>query len=200
MSDGEGAVLERKAALRKEIRAKFAGLGTGGLEELAAAARARLRQIDEFRNAESYLLYAALKDEPSLDELIDKALAAGKRVYLPVCRPSDNEMDVVRITDRARDLVPRHFGILEPHPDMPVADAAEIDFAVLPGRAFDRQCQRLGRGRAYVDRFLARTAGQLFSVSLAASFQLVPEVPVNDYDRPVNMVITESEVIRPGGE
>jgi len=200
MSGTEAAVMERKATLRGEIKARFAQLAPGNLEDLAAASRSRLRELDEYRRAGSYLFYAALKDEPDLDELIDEALAAGKNVYLPLCRPADNEMDVVRIADRRKDLVPRHFGILEPRPELPVADPAEIDLAVLPGRAFDRQCRRLGRGRAYVDRFLTRNEGRLFSVSLAAGFQLVREVPVNEYDRPVNAVITESEVIRAEAE
>jgi 5-formyltetrahydrofolate cyclo-ligase len=199
MNPAELEILKQKARMRREIRFGFSRLAPSDVARLAARACARLREVEEYRRAGSCLFYAALRDELGVDELIDEALENGRRVYLPLCRPADNEMDVVRISDRRRDLVAGHFGILEPRPGIPLADAAEIEFAVLPGRAFDRDCQRLGRGRAYVDRFLTRMRGRLVSASPAAGIQLVAEVPVTDYDRRVDMVVTESEVIRSDG-
>ena len=86
------------------------------------------------------------------------------------------------------------------------SNTSSIDVALIPGVAFDALGHRLGRGRGYYDRFL-RTMGTVPSVSSAANyggtvpgvrprliglcfdFQIVPSVPVDPTDIPVNQVI-----------
>ena len=86
------------------------------------------------------------------------------------------------------------------------SNTSSIDVALIPGVAFDALGHRLGRGRGYYDRFL-RTLGTVPSVSSAANFrgtvpsvrsrliglcfdfQIVPSVPVDPTDIPVNQVI-----------
>jgi 5-formyltetrahydrofolate cyclo-ligase len=66
--------------------------------------------------------------------------------------------------------------------------------------AFDAMGRRLGKGYGYYDRFLSGLAGSAVTVGLAFSRQLLPEVPVDAWDIPVDAVVTENGVIRvPGG-
>jgi len=67
-----------------------------------------------------------------------------------------------------------------------------------PGLGFDRKRQRLGRGKGYYDRYLARvrSAGVAARViGLAFTEQLVEVVPVGSHDQPLDGVVPDREVI-----
>jgi len=189
-------VLDEKARIRREVAEHFRRLTPGEREARGAALRSRLIATDEFRRAASFLLYASMPDEVDTAPLIDQLLAAGKQVFLPVCRPGRSEFDAVPIRSRQRDLAPGHFGIMEPRPGLAPAGPEDVDFALVPGRAFDRRGNRLGRGRGYYDRFLAQLDERAVRAALALDFQLVPAVPAAAHDRPVDLIVSEHEVVR----
>jgi 5-formyltetrahydrofolate cyclo-ligase len=89
------------------------------------------------------------------------------------------------------------YGLLEPRVPAGVAGLRSgFDLVVVPGMAFDTMGRRLGKGYGYYDRFLNGLAGTAVTVGLAFSRQLLPEVPVEDWDVPVDAVVTEDGVIR----
>jgi 5-formyltetrahydrofolate cyclo-ligase len=70
---------------------------------------------------------------------------------------------------------------------------------ITPGLAFDRSLNRLGRGRGYYDRFFAAldAAGRPYAaIGLCMDCQLVDEVPVEAWDKTMDMLLTESGLIR----
>lgn len=70
---------------------------------------------------------------------------------------------------------------------------SDVDLFIVPGVAFDRKGNRLGRGSGYYDRLL--TGIGVPKIGLAYSFQIVAEVPHSSYDVPMTMVITEEETL-----
>jgi len=70
----------------------------------------------------------------------------------------------------------------------------KIDAVILPGIAFDNSGRRLGRGKGYFDRFLKRCRNAI-KIALSYSFQVVEEVPEEENDERVNVIVTENEVI-----
>lgn len=190
----------RKTEMRREVAARLKAMGPDDFAERGRRAAQRLDAAPDFQSAGSFLLYAAMPDEIDVDPLIDGLLAAGKAVFLPVCHETRGEMRAVRITDRERDLAEGRYGIREPRPGLPSARPGEIDFVLVPGRAFDCNGQRLGRGAGFYDRFLSGDAGGAFRAALALDAQVFPEVPTGPDDLPVHLVVTESRLIRPAGE
>jgi len=188
-----------KARVRREVNARFAALAPGELAERSAQIRSRLALLEEFRSAGSVLLYASMADEVDTAPLIDGLLAAGKPVFLPVCRPGRAEFDAVSIRSRADDLVPGRYGILEPRIGLIPSDTGDVEFALVPGLAFDRSGGRLGRGGGYYDRFLTRLHLSALRAALALDFQVYPAVPTADHDQRVDLIITERETIWVGG-
>ncbi|MHC4916049.1 MAG: 5-formyltetrahydrofolate cyclo-ligase [Planctomycetota bacterium] len=195
MSDGD--LPRRKRSLRREVVARLRALAPGELAERGRRALERLAAAEEYRKAGGVLLYSSMPDEIDTSGLIDAALAEGKRVFLPVCDPARDEMSALRVTDRGADLSPGRFGILEPRADLAPAAPGEIEFVLVPGRAFDGQCRRLGRGRGFYDRFLGEvTPETAFAAAAALDLQVFAEVPAGEHDRPVDLVVTETRTIR----
>ncbi len=81
----------------------------------------------------------------------------------------------------------------KPYKPMPLED---IEVVVTPGLAFDRKGNRLGRGGAYYDRFLASPGLNATICSLAFAEQMVDEVPVDAHDRAVDFLVTDEGIIK----
>ena len=72
----------------------------------------------------------------------------------------------------------------------------QIDLVVVPALAYDRSGNRLGRGGGFYDRFLAQPALRAVRCGLAFSKQVVQELPVGPNDHPVDLLVTDAEVLR----
>lgn len=133
--------------------------------------------------------YVSLPDEVETWRLIEYMLEHGKHVVVP--RVSGARLQLAEVRDPARDLAPGAFGVWEPRRGtrrtVPLRD---LDLVLVPGLAFDRAGNRLGRGRGYFDRLLARAPRSLHTIGLCFRFQLLDRLPTNAHDRPVHAVLT----------
>ena len=84
-----------------------------------------------------------------------------------------------------------YAGIMEPPVSAPDIEPSEIDFAIIPGVAFDPMCHRLGRGRGFYDRLL--TGLQCPLAGVAYSWQMVEAVPTDPWDIRLDLVVTDSD-------
>ena len=146
----------------------------------------RLKDNSHFLHAQTLLLYSALPDEVPTQTLIDELVAQGKTVLLPRV-VSDTDMELRRYSGPA-DLQQGAFGIMEPTGEL-FTDYDTIDVAVIPGMAFDDEGHRLGRGKGYYDRFLAKLPPTTYKIGLCFSWQRVNHVPTDDHDIPMDEVI-----------
>lgn len=151
--------------------------------------------MTSYRKARVLLCYAAFDGEVETRPVLRAALAAGKRVAVPVMRPG-RRLALQEIRCARRDLARRgRFGVPEPVlRRQGRVQPGELNLAVVPGVAFDRRGGRLGRGKGYFDRFLARVPARVPRVGLAFSFQMVRALPSEPHDRPVCAVVTERGV------
>ena len=86
------------------------------------------------------------------------------------------------------------FGIGEPTgPEF--SDTDSIDIIIVPGVAFDRQGNRLGRGRGFYDRLL-KTTPNAIKIGVAFDFQVVDQVPTEPLDVPMNLIISETPCLK----
>jgi len=175
--------MSNKKTLRQQIRLRKQ-LSCPADESVAVLTH--LKQNQHFIQAHTLLLYSALPDEIQTQALIDQLILQGKTVLLPrVINATD--MQLCRYTGR-RDLKTGAYGILEPVGDV-FTDYTKIDVAVIPGMAFDTQGHRLGRGRGYYDRFLARLSPEVYKIGVCFPWQIVDTVPTDDTDIPMDIVI-----------
>lgn len=185
---------DSKAALRREILLRREALAA---PERSAAERAILEQILDlpaYQGAEHVLAYASFGSELTTDGLLRRVLEDGKGLFLPRVDRDEGKLHIHRVEDPARDLEPGAWGIREPRSGLgaPV-DPGVVDFALVPGVAFDRHGWRLGYGGGFYDALISGTLRRgLALVSGAFACQVVEKVPRDEDDAPVELVITES--------
>ncbi len=176
--------------------------------EAKAAMRAKMRNVD--RASRSAPIAHHLADWAPLHGRVVTYLAMSSEVDLSAiyglerCQflaPRIGERDdlTLHVLDRS-NLVPHAMGFDEPHPDSPLVDPSDVDVVLVPGLAFDRDGGRLGRGRGYYDRLLARLPRGVVVVGVSVDDALVESVPIGEADRRVGWLVTESGIIRCGPE
>lgn len=136
------------------------------------------------------LLFAPSAEEPDVWPLA-KALAVQGRLLLP--RIEGSTLTVHRVADVDVDVAPGTFGLREPI--TPAVDGREIASVVVPGLAFDARGGRLGRGKGYYDRLLARLPGAR-RVAVTFDARVVDDVPMEAHDVRMHAVVTESRTLR----
>lgn len=146
---------------------------------------AALEAHPAFGAAYTVLLYHSLPDEVDTHDFIRK-WSGRKQILLPVVVGDDLE---VRVYTGPEDLAVGAYGIEEPTGEL-FTDYAAIDLVVVPGVAFDRNGNRLGRGKGYYDRLLPRIPSA-FKAGICYPFQLVEEVPSEPFDIRMDTIITQ---------
>lgn len=174
--------MERKKELRKLISLKKAEYSDALLKELSAKILINLENLAEFQVAKTVLLYHSLKDEVYTHDFIEK-WAVKKRIILPVVVGDVLEL---RLYTSQNDLCIGAYGIAEPTGQL-FTDYDAIDLAVVPGVAFNRMGNRLGRGKGYYDKLLPSISAT--KVGICFPFQLIEEIPTEKFDICMNTVI-----------
>lgn len=173
-----------KSEIRRSVRRRIAALTAEQRAAQSAAIAAALLDSDDIRRAGTVALFLSLPDEPQTRELL-AALSAEHRIVLP--RVEGDDMDFVVYSPG--DLRIGAFGIEEPAGNDTVAPA-EIDAMIVPGVAFTADGARLGRGRGYYDRYIARDGFRAVCIGVCFAEQIVANLPVEPHDRKVDAVVT----------
>ncbi len=190
-------VKQRKAALRLSERTRLSRGASRAEDRAGRSVAAQDRFLAAFPPipGRRVALYAATRGEVATDRIRHRCLAGGVHLFYPRVM-EDGELSFFRHRDGdGWEVGP--FGIREPKAapgDGGVRGG--FDLVVVPGLAFDPGGRRLGQGYGYYDRFLAALGGTALTVGLAFSWQLVPEVPVDAWDVPVDAVVTEDGILR----
>lgn len=180
-----------KKILRRELQARRNALDNRAAR--SAAICAGVIDLHVYRAARVLHCYLPIRSEVDTLPLITDALARGKGVVVPVVRPDATELDHSWVVSLAPDdLEPGIFGTRQPRHLRP-ADIRLCDVIIVPLLGFDRAGHRLGYGKGYYDRLLARSPATAIGVAFAA--QEIDLVPRDPHDHPLDWIVTETEVI-----
>jgi len=203
--------LPGKETFRKEIlnRLKSTEREAFILEGLKGAAL--LRSSSLWSGCQTLFVFLSMNTEIDTMPVIKAAFEDGKKVFAPKADLKDSgELVFCQVFSPDGPWKKGAFGILEPEdheciqadPDCTIMQKniithAELDnFPVLiltPGLAFDREGNRLGRGKGYYDRFfdkLDKENKRYMAIGFCMDFQLEKKVPAGDYDKKVHGVLT----------
>ncbi|MGO5051432.1 5-formyltetrahydrofolate cyclo-ligase [Lachnospiraceae bacterium LCP25S3_G4] len=142
-----------------------------------------------YLDAEYILCYIDAKQEVCTKRLIEKSLRLGKKVAVP--RVSGSEMAFYYIQSY-RELEPGYFGILEPNKHTPIASPPHA-LVIMPGVAFDFNCNRIGYGKGFYDKYLVKHENYR-RMALAFDIQCVEHVEADEFDIRPELVVTEGYI------
>lgn len=132
------------------------------------------------------LFYYSLSDEVQTHEFVEKWYRQ-KDILLPVVKGDSLELRLY--TGKGNMQTGEAYRIEEPA-GAAFTDYGKIELAIIPGVSFDRQGNRLGRGKGYYDRLLPLLSS--YNIGICYSFQVCEQVPAEPCDRKMDEVWTEN--------
>lgn len=184
-----------KKDLRKKIIALRDALPESKRNIKSKVIALKFLETKKYEKITNILLFHPFGSEIDTRPIIFDALQKNKRVMLPKIIGKDY-IGLYYITDPDRDLEPGTYNIMEPSSLCKRALPPEIELAVIPGVCFDRAFNRLGYGGGFYDRLIPQIKKDVLKISLCFDMQLVENIPVCDYDKKVNVIITEKTILK----
>lgn len=175
-----------KATLRKTVREAKQCVSAEEKKRRSRVIMERLENLPVFQQARFVLAYWSMDDEVSTHEMIERWYR--QKIMLLPCVKGD-ELILKQYTGADCLHAGIRYGIGEPMGDT-FHDLDCVEVAVVPGVAFDRQQNRMGRGRGFYDRLLA-TMPKVYTIGVAFQFQLFDHIPVDSHDVPMCQVLTD---------
>lgn len=186
-----------KSALRREVIGRVLALAPRDRAEQERLMPALFSRLPGYAQAATVLLYVgALPEEIDTRPLIASALDEGKRVACPRVNRRERRLVLHEIRDPSTDLKPGSLGIPEPDRNLVEIPPQEIDWALIPGIAFDKACDRLGRGAGYYDRLLPLLNQAAARWALAFNEQWVEVLPKEPHDQTLDGVASPNRLER----
>lgn len=192
-------VEEQKSFLRKRAKAALkeycADLPL--MEQTAESVVASVTNSDEYKSATMILGFMPMNDEVDVIPLMKQALKDKKKVAVPKMASLGNDMEFYLIDDFDGDFISDNkYNIREPSenctklsPDQIPSDA----LIFVPGLVFNLEGARLGRGKGYYDKYLARVPDRDKRIVCGVCFTIcvTKAVPVEKNDVRVNYLLNE---------
>lgn len=192
------SIFEDKKKLREEILKKRKNISLNLKKELDRHIFNRFCESNYYKNANKIFIYVSYDTELDTKEIINKALEEGKRIFIPRIENKIKSMDAVEITS-LDNLEESKYGILEPSIYKEAIDPNEIDLIIVPGVAFDCCGGRMGYGAGYYDRYFKKINKEnlvdIKKVALAYDLQILEQVPMDEFDVPIDYILSENQSI-----
>jgi 5-formyltetrahydrofolate cyclo-ligase len=209
-------MLEKKKILRKIIKVRVSAISADEKAKREKLLLDNLFSMPEFLAANTVMLFANLPDEIGTFSLIDKCIAMGKKVFLPVINGDDmtacefngeyrvgrydiKEPVVKQLVVNGLITESRDNACIVRNSDTEPVDVLmtggnnvsfkeHFDFILVPGVAFSPNGYRLGRGKGYYDKFLSKYSN-LFTVGVCFREQFYLDIPTEPHDIPMQRVL-----------
>ena len=197
-----------KKLLRKKIRQKLVeeNQNQKEVEKKSLYAQENLLNLEKLKASNNILLFVSYGNEIKTETLLEELLKSGKKVFLPRTEKDDMDFFQISNTESVENQTEiGDFGIVVPKKNLKMLSPKEIgkDFLILiPGLAFDKKGNRLGKGKGFYDKYLENVLqckskdNYPWLVGFCYDFQIVDEVPTEKSDIPVDYVVSETRIIK----
>lgn len=183
-----------KAQLRRKLQKRLLAIPSEQRSEKSRKACRNLLSISQFQSASAIMMYLSLPHEADTSEAILHAWQLGKIVAVPKISWQQRHMMPVQIHSLETGFSTSASGLRNPIAGVPMP-FEDIDLVVTPALGFDRKGNRLGRGGSYYDRFFANPKLNASRCGFGFTEQLVEAIPVTEHDEPVDLLVTDEEII-----
>lgn len=181
-----------KVELRQRILKRRQLLTSQQVEILSTKITSRITALNELKDRRLFAIYLAVHNEVETNSIIDHLLKNGKDVYLPTFDQKTKDYKLSKFSTW-QNLVKGPYGILQPN-DAESISPLSIDVALIPGVAFSKSGVRLGYGKGVYDRLFHNATA--LKIGLAYLFQITDEIPKEEHDLLMDIVVTEDRILR----
>jgi 5-formyltetrahydrofolate cyclo-ligase len=186
-------IAQRKADLRRAMRTRLAAFTPQENEAQSRSLLEMLMSADSWTEGAGVVaMFGGLKSEPDLLPLLPWLRERGIQVaFFAIGEEGVLHPHLVR---DAGDLVTGVHGVLMPNvSNCPRVNETEIDVVLVPGLAFSfRDGARLGRGKGYYDRVLAKLRPDAKTIGVGFLVQMIEFIPREKHDKCVHLIVSES--------
>jgi 5-formyltetrahydrofolate cyclo-ligase len=182
-----------KRRVRAEVLALRDAIPEERRERLGQEITGRFLSLPELAGARTVMAFWSFGSEVATEGLLRGLHDRDLRLALPRIQEGDLEPRTYAPGD---PVAMTSFGAGEPVGGEALAPV-EVDLVITPGVAFDRRGGRVGYGGGYYDRFFRRARTDAHRAAICFGVQLIDEpLPAGPFDLPVDLVVTESEIVR----
>ena len=180
-----------KKALRDRARRMRSSLSLAQIDEKSNKICQNLGDV--LNGATPVMVYVSKPLEVNTRDLITRLIAQGRKVVVPVIEKETKTLRLSYLADPSV-LQESTFHVPEPLGHELPAQAEDIKAVIIPMLAFDRKGNRLGYGAGYYDRFLSAYP-HLTRIGLAFSCQESDEIPADETDISMDIIVTDTGII-----
>ena len=153
-----------------------------------------LFSLEGYKKSNFIFTFISTEEEVDTHNIIRDSLNKGKRVGVPITIPKGRKLLVSEIHDFDKELEIGFYNILSPKKEfIRDVDPSIVDLVIVPGLVFSRNGYRIGYGGGYYDRFLSNL--DVLKVGVCFHMQVTDQVPIGKYDIPVDIIVTDEEII-----
>lgn len=184
---------QKKETIRKRLLEQRKAIPDEEFRQSSAKIIHRLEQQSEFKKAKTVHCYISMNNRREVDthELIKKMQTEDKKVVVPVTNFKDRTLSHIHLSSYD-DLQENKWGVPEPKDGGHVSPEA-IDLVIVPMVGADEQCNRIGYGAGFYDRFLQNVSCP--KMGLIFEQNVVDKLPVEEFDVPLDKILTETRTI-----
>lgn len=176
-------IIKQKENIREFIKNKKKQLSISEKESQENIIFTKIEQLAIFKNSKIVLLYWSLNNEVNTHNFIKK-WCKHKQILLPVIN-GDNL--IIKIFTSEKNMINSLLGTKEPLGES-FTNLNKIDLTIIPGIAFDKNNNRLGRGGGYYDKLL--NSINSYKIGICFDFQILNTIPTEKHDLKMDKIIT----------
>ncbi len=192
-------VIKQNKDIRKQYKHLRDSLSINEINEFSNQICKRiLALLDDFKGANIFLCFYPFGSEVDLKPLYQELLAKGKTLYFPVSDLNNHRLHFHSVSNLDLDFHKGCYDIMEPNFDLPILENSDENTIVItPGLIFDNDCNRIGYGAGFYDRFFASNPN-VIKIGACFEMQVVPKIESKEYDVPLDYIVTNDRLIKRG--
>jgi 5-formyltetrahydrofolate cyclo-ligase len=189
--------MQKKEELRKKYLQERSEIPQNKISSWSQKINKQFLKLPQLETAKKVMAYASMRKEIETFDLMEELLDQGYLLYLPYTRKDQIDLGTAQINDLDSELKEGVYGVQEPVARIRGEEVPEdLDVIVVPGACFTPEGYRIGYGGGYYDSFLSKHANGALKVGFCYDRFIVDSIPVEEHDVPVDLIVTEKEVIR----
>ena len=195
MMESEADVFESRENLRRQKIAERDRITPDIRHESSTEIARKLNAYIQTKNFKFINCYISFRSEVETRDFIEAEIKMGIRVVVPVVEELDGKKLLIHTEiSGLTNLKKGMFGLEEPVERKP-SSLQSLDAVIVPLAAFDRRGNRLGYGKGFYDKFLRELPKSIERIGIAFSTQEFEHIPSLPHDEPLDLIVTEREVI-----